>query len=381
MASYYNKTIFKERGMDKNEFNSIDDHSLLSSPHIYKMIIDNLPIGFILLDKKGNIHDFNDVAEELTGYKKEEVLGKSHFQIIHGSEDKVSCPIFKALFREHESSVAIETELKQKNGNKLDVVVVAFPLFNISGEFVGGAELFRDITEIKRLEKERKNLLSMFAHDMKNPIVASEGFLMRLLAEKAGPLTGKQRDYIGIINNAIKKLKKLILDFLDFSRFDRKEYRPILAPYNIKEAIKKQIEMIKIEAEKKDINISYEYKKEENLTVHADVEMMDRVLSNLIDNAIKYNKKGGRVIVRVLSDKDKVTVEVLDTGIGINEKDLPYIFDAFHRVNRDGEGSGLGLSIARAVIEAHHGVISVESYPGKGSTFRFSIPRGEPSLT
>lgn len=352
----------------------MQNQSLLSTPHIHKMIIDNLPIGFILLDRKGNIHDFNHVAEELTGYKKEEVMGMSHFQIIHGSEDEVSCPIFNAIFDKNTHSVAIETELKRKNGSRIDVVIVAFPLFDISGELVGGAELFRDITERKRLEKERKNLLSMFAHDMKNPIVAAEGFLIRLLTEKAGPLTEKQRDYISIIDRATKKLKRLITDFLDFSRFDRNEYRPVLTPYNIKEAIKKQIEMIKIEAEKKGIEIFFECKESESYIVPADAEMIDRVLSNLIDNAIKYTNKGGQVTVRVLSDNSSIMVEVLDTGIGIHEKDLPYIFDAFHRVRRDGEGTGLGLSIARAIIEAHNGIISVESKLGIGSRFWFSIP-------
>jgi len=363
-----------EKNMD-NETNPTNNQSLLSTPYIHKMIIDNLPIGFMLLDKNGNIHDFNQVAEELTGYKKKEVMGRPHFEIIHGSKDKESCPIFKAIFDEHTPSIAIETELKRKNGSRIDVVVVAFPLFDISGEFVGGAELFRDITERKRLEKERKNLLSMFAHDMKNPIVAAEGFLMRLMAEKAGPLTEKQREYVDIINRATKKLKKLITDFLDFSRFDRKEYKPVLTSYNLEEAIKKQIEMIKLEAEKKAIQISFEYKKDDGLIIQADAQMIDRVLSNLLDNAIKYTKEGGKVTVRVLSDAGNTIVEVIDTGIGISEKDIPYIFDAFHRVNRDGEGSGLGLSIARAIIEAHHGIISVKSQLGKGSIFWFSIPK------
>lgn len=360
--------------MDKKENIPAHDQSILYAPFVHKMIIDNLPIGFTLLDTEGNIKDFNHVAEELTGYKKEEVLGKPHFQIIHGSQNLVSCPIFQTIFEKHTPSVAIETELKRKNGSIIDVVVVAFPLFHVSGEFVGGAELFRDITDIKRLEKERKNLLSMFAHDMKNPIVATEGFLIRLLAEKAGQLTEKQRDYLEIIDRSIKKLKRLIIDFLDFSRLDRKEYRPTLTRYNIEEAIKKQIEMVRIEAEEKGIQICFDYKKDDNFVISADNEMMDRVLSNLIENAIKYTDKG-KIIIKVRSNASDTVVEVIDTGIGIHEKDLPYIFDTFYRVKRDGEGSGLGLSIARAIIEAHHGAIWVESQLGKGSRFWFSIPK------
>jgi signal transduction histidine kinase len=103
--------------------------------------------------------------------------------------------------------------------------------------------------------------------------------------------------------------------------------------------------------------------------------MIDRVLSNLIDNAVKYTGRGGIITVRLDCKGDSAIVEVIDTGIGIHEKDIPYIFDAFCRVNRDGDGSGLGLSIARAIIEAHHGIISVDSQLGKGSRFWFSIPK------
>ena len=103
--------------------------------------------------------------------------------------------------------------------------------------------------------------------------------------------------------------------------------------------------------------------------------MIDRVISNLIDNAIKYTNPGGMVTIRITTRDEDILVEVLDTGIGIHDQDIPCVFDAFCRVNRDVEGSGLGLSIAKAIIEAHHGTISVESTPGKGSRFWFTLPK------
>ncbi len=363
----------KKEELNKNKIE--DDKSLLSSPHINKIIIDNLPIGLIILDKEGNIQNMNNIAELLTGYKKDELLGIPHFKIFHGSEDKNACPIFSDILRKENTSIAIEAELRRKNNVLMDVVVVGFPLFDVSGEFIGGAELFRDITEIKRLEKERKNLLSMFAHDMKNPIIATEGFLKRISSEKAGALTEKQKEYIAIIEGATKKLKRLITDFLDFSRLDRNEYRPVLSPYDMVEGIKKQLDLIKIEAEKKNIRIIFQYKKEESHIIDADALMIDRVVSNLIDNAVKYTNTGGTINIKVESNKENTVIEVADNGIGIHKEDLPHIFDAFFRVNKDGEGSGLGLSVARAIIEAHQGIISVDSQIGKGSRFWFSIPK------
>jgi two-component system, OmpR family, phosphate regulon sensor histidine kinase PhoR len=348
---------------------------LLSSPEAYAVIVNNLPIGFSLVDRDGIIVEFNPAAEKLTGYPKKEVINKSHFEIIHGSQDPESCPLSKQVFEQHIPSIATETALKRKDGEVATLLVIAFPLFDASGNFIGGAELFRDISELKRLEKEHKNLLSMFAHDMKNPVVAAGGFLTRLLSEKAGPLAEKQKEYLAIIMQAIAKLERLISDFLDFSRIERKEYKPVPSSYNLEEAVHRQIELLKIGAEKKEIEIYFDYSQEGLPVVYADGAMIDRVLSNLIDNAIKYTNPGGTVTIKLTGRNEDVLVEVSDTGIGIDERDLPCVFDAFCRVNRDTEGTGLGLSIAKAIMEAHHGVISVESKPGKGSRFWFTLPK------
>lgn len=346
----------------------------LSKPQIYATIVHNLPLGFSLVDRDGVILEFNSAAEELTGYSKEEVVGRSHFEIIHGSKDPLSCPLFKCVFEEHTPSVASETVLKKKDGSVITVLVTAFPLFDASRNLIGGAELFRDISEQKHLERERKNLLSMFAHDMKNPLVAASGFLTRLLCGKAGTLTGKQKNYITIIMQAITRLQRLISDFLDFSRFGGREYNPVLTPYNLEEAIHRQVEMSEVAAEEKGIRISFEYSQENLPVVDADAAMIDRVLANLIDNAIKYTDSGGTVTIRLTSRAEDILVEVLDTGIGIHERDMDCVFEAFCRINRDVEGSGLGLSIAKAIVEAHGGRIAVESSPGMGSRFWFVLP-------
>jgi len=105
--------------------------------------------------------------------------------------------------------------------------------------------------------------------------------------------------------------------------------------------------------------------------------MIERVITNLLDNAVKYSPHGTMVSVKLNDWSLEVQVQVIDTGIGISEEHLPYIFDAFYRVSRDSEGSGLGLSIAKAIIEAHGGKIWVKSSPGKGSTFNFTLPKDQ----
>jgi len=232
-----------------------------------------------------------------------------------------------------------------------------------------------DITESRKLETERKNILSMFAHDMKNPVISSAGFLSRLLSGKAGPLTEKQAEYMGMMSDELAKLEKLITNFLEFSRLESKEYKPVPIPFNIEKNIKRLIEAAAIEAEKKDIRIFFEIPDDTPATVIADSVQVDRVIANLLDNAIKYTDPHGTVTVSLLHREQDILVQVRDTGIGIREDQIPHIFDAFYRVTRDSRGSGLGLSIVESIVRLNGGKIWVESTYGKGSSFSFTLPK------
>jgi signal transduction histidine kinase len=109
--------------------------------------------------------------------------------------------------------------------------------------------------------------------------------------------------------------------------------------------------------------------------VYADAMQIDRVIANLVDNAIKYTDSGGKVTVKLLNRDKDIIVQVMDTGMGIPGDHLPYVFDPFYRVNRDSKGSGLGLSIVKIIVEANGGKIWVESMHGNGSNFRFTLPK------
>ncbi|MCL4490862.1 MAG: HAMP domain-containing histidine kinase [Nitrospirae bacterium] len=227
----------------------------------------------------------------------------------------------------------------------------------------------------RKLERERMYMLSMFAHDMKNPVVTAGGFLLRLLSGKAGPLTGKQLDYLALISNELAVLERFITDFLEFSRFESKEYKPVPLPFDTATAIKRHVEAAKMEADRKDIKLFFESPGDTAAVVNADAVQIDRVITNLLDNAIKYTGQGGAVTVRLLNRERDVLVQITDTGIGIPEDHIPNIFDAFYRVTRDSKGSGLGLAIVKIIVEANGGRIWVESIHGKGSTFSFTLPK------
>jgi two-component system, OmpR family, phosphate regulon sensor histidine kinase PhoR len=342
---------------------------------IYEIVKNSLPIGFTLVDEEGMIVDFNPQAEVITGYLKSEVIGQSHVEILHGTPDREACPLFRYAIQRQQQTAAVETNIRQKSGELITIVASISPLFDEDQNFIGGVELFRDITEIKKLERERKNILPMFAHDMKHPVITAGGFVSRLLSGKAGPVSEPQAEYLNIIKDELQKVEELISDFLEFSRFEASEYRPLKSAFNIEDAIQHQIEIMSLDAEKKNIQISFDYPDTLIPVISADGTMIERVIANLLDNAVKYSPPDTGISLKLNDWNLEVLVQITDSGIGIADEHLPYIFDAFYRVSRDAMGSGLGLSIAKAIIEAHGGKIWVKSAPGKGSTFSFTLPK------
>jgi two-component system, OmpR family, phosphate regulon sensor histidine kinase PhoR len=342
---------------------------------IYDVVMQNLPVGFSIVDKEGIIVDLNSAAEEITGYPRDEVIGMPHFEILHGTLERDSCPVLKHALSLKEQVIAVETVIKKKNGEQITLSVTTFPLFDESGGLSGAVELFRDISEIKRHERERKNILSMFAHDMKNPITTAGGYLSRLLSGKAGVVTDKQKSYLETIREELYKVSDLVADFLEFSRIEAKAYIPVPRPFNIAKDMNGAIETAKIEADKKGISIRFEVSGEIPPLIIVDPAMIDRVIANLLDNAITYTDREGTLTVRLSKADNEILVSVTDMGRGIPEDKLPYIFDAFYRVSREIKGSGLGLFIAKTIVEGHGGRIWAESTPGRGSTFSFTLPK------
>ena len=178
-----------------------------------------------------------------------------------------------------------------------------------------------DISASKKLERERSNMLSMFAHDMKNPVIIAGGFLSRLLTGRAGPLTEKQLNYLEIMSDGLNKLEKFVTNFLEFSRFEAKEYEPVPFPFDIGTTIKKQIEFARAEADKKEIKIIFEPHESIITVVYADAMQVDRVIANLLDNAIKYTDSGGRVTIKLLNKDEDIFVQITGIEAGMMRKE------------------------------------------------------------
>jgi two-component system, OmpR family, phosphate regulon sensor histidine kinase PhoR len=347
----------------------------LDQIEVYQIIKDNLPLGFSVVDREGIIVDFNEAAVKITGYARDEVMGKSHHDILHGASDNESCPLLHLAIRQRKEAVETESFITKKNGDNIILSVTTFPLIDEEGAFLGGVELFRDVTAEKKMERERKNILSMFAHDMKNPVLTSGGLISRLLSGKTGKLSLKQEEYLTIIKDNLHRVESLIVNFLDFSKIETKEYKPKIEYFDFGGEIQRIVESVKIEADNKNIIINYIRPEDGPVMIHADPMMLDRVISNLLGNALKYTNANGTITIELFNRDENVLVRVTDTGIGIDEKHLPHIFDAFFRVSRDFSGAGLGLAISKTIIEAHGGRIWVNSSMNAGTSFHFILPK------
>ncbi len=231
-------------------------------------------------------------------------------------------------------------------------------------------ELNNRIAEINRLERERENMLSMFAHDIKNALVPTVGFLEKILSGK----TERMQDRLERAIDNLMAVERLLTNFMDFAHLRAKGYRPHPFVCDVDAIIRKQMDNAQVNAEKKNISIRYE-RAHEMPALEADGIMIGRVIMNLLDNAVKYTDPGGSVVIHAIERNNELMVEVRDSGHGISADKLPFVFDAFYRAAHDQRGAGLGLAISKTIVEAHGGKMWVDSTPGRGSLFGFSLPK------
>jgi len=238
----------------------------------------------------------------------------------------------------------------------------------------GCVVLLHDVSHFKALERAKDEFISTASHDLKNPITTIIGF-SELLA-KAGPLNEMQTGFIKHINSAAEHMRQLVQDLLALARLDmnvelKKEMLDLQA------LVSDIVEEFQLQAGAKKQFIQF-VEATNHSKVQGDRLQLQQALRNLVGNAIKYTPEDGSIQIVIETSDDNVIIHVKDTGYGIPPDDLPFIFDRFYRVHNDDvkdiEGNGLGLAIVKSIVEQHGGQISVESKPGKGSCFTFSLP-------
>jgi signal transduction histidine kinase len=234
-----------------------------------------------------------------------------------------------------------------------------------------------NIEEIKTMDKLRRELVANVSHDLRTPLATVQGYIETILL-KADSLTDEEKkNYMQIIWGSTERLKKLVEELFELSKLEARETKPNPEAFSIAELIQDIQQKNLIIAESKKIELLLQFPYDLPL-VFADIGMIEKVVQNLLDNAIKFTPGGGRIIINLKSQGEDVLVAVTDNGVGINSKELPHIFDRYNQGKRteqkEKQGLGLGLAIVKKILEVHNLDIKVESTEGKGTSFYFTVP-------
>ncbi len=356
----------------------MDDHKDVTKERLHDFLLTNLPVALYVVDGQFKIIEFNREAERLTGWRRDEVISKRCSKIFHSSLCKIRCPLRQSV-QEKRRLVQQEASILTKWNERVPVFFSSLALATKNEKLVTGLGVFRDATEIKKLEAHKKNVISLFAHDLKAPVAISGGFLQRLLQEKAGTLTDKQRTYLISIKKEIDRMERYIFHFLDVSRLESGELQLVYEICNPDRMLRELISGFQVKALKKNIRIDYTTESQVT-SISADKVELERAVSNLLDNAIKYSSDNSEVKLKLNSIGDYILITVKDHGQGIAEDKLPYIFNYFfclHEDTKHADDFGLGLAAVKGIAEAHGGTIWAKSVKGKGSSFYIKIPRSE----
>jgi len=238
----------------------------------------------------------------------------------------------------------------------------------------------RDIAEMKRLERVRSEFLANVSHELRTPIFSVQGYLETLI-DGAVNDPEVRYDFLNKAHSNVLRLHTLLTDLIEISRIESGEMKMSFRYFDAADVFRGLIEELRPTAEMADVSLEFRLIGEPGVdtSVYGDRDRIKQVLVNLIENAIKYNRPQGSVVVELEPVRNEAIVRVVDTGIGIPEQDLGRIFERFYRVNKDRSrsvgGSGLGLAIVKHIIEAHNTTIQVQSTPGTGSTFSFRLKR------
>ena len=251
------------------------------------------------------------------------------------------------------------------------------PVRDEEGQLLGAVTLLRDITKLKDIENIKSQFVSMVAHELRAPLAAIEGWLDIVISGEAGGDRKLERQWLERAKERSKSLLALVNDLLEINKIEAGKVAQKMEPILVAQVIRKIVDFLKPEADKRGISCAVRLP-DDLPAVPADLQDMEKLFTNLMSNAIKYNVDNGSVTIEGSVDENYIGIHIQDTGIGIADEDLPRIFDEFFRVEnpqtRQISGTGLGLTIAKKIVDSHFGHLEVKSQPSRGSTFSVYLP-------
>ncbi len=344
---------------------------LLAEQRKTEAILFSIADGIVMADREGRVQLMNRRAREMFGLPAE-----TDFEGKTLSEALPEGDLRRALLASAEKPGDFkEVDLSTPQDRRFIRATASPVLTPGRAAELGTVFALRDVTLERELEKMKEDFLHYITHDLRNPLGSAIGFLDILLKGTAGVLNADQQSIVSSVRRSTSRLMSLINNILDIAKMEAGRVRLQLKPTSLAGIATRSIGILEQLAKAK--NISVHLAAVEEFTVAADGDLIERVFTNLLGNAIKYTPEGGTITVSVREEGPLIVCGVEDTGEGIPADYLSRVFEKFEQVqgNRRG-GTGLGLTIARFFVESHLGRIWVESEVGRGSRFYFTIPKG-----
>jgi len=340
-----------------------------------QVLFNSMIEGLLLLDRTQKIYLANRAFKNLFGLKVE-LRGKTILEALRLHE------LDELVGRVQAEGQVFDYELKLPDLSERWLRVNAAVISNSTGEREGTILVFHDLTRLKQLERTREEFVANVSHELRTPLSLIKGYVETLLdGARNNPEVAER--FLKIIERNAGRLDLLIQDLLTISALESGRMKLNLQPVELRPLVDKVFTDLNAKAESKQVQLVNEVA---GLCARADANRLDQVFANLVDNAIKYGraqgsvKAGGRRL-----EGGKLEIFVRDDGPGIPPESLGRVFERFYRVDkarsRDQGGTGLGLSIVKHIVQAHGGEVRVESGPGKGATFFFTLPAAANSAT
>lgn len=337
-------------------------------------VIHSIAEGLVVVDSQGKVIMMNPAAEKLLGVSKKDKAGKPLTENIK-DEQLISLIKRPAPGREGKEIELASSQDETKKVLRASTAVIE----NEEGKTVGMVSVLSDITKQKELDQMKSTFVANVSHELRTPLVAMDKSISLILDQDAGPLTATQEQFLNITQRNLKRLSALINDLLNLSKFEAGKMEIKKEPAAMDKAISESIDSLNNWAKARGITMV------KNIPAslpeaNIDTDRIIQVVNNLIGNAIKWTPQNGVITIeaKLQSAGNFIEVSVADTGIGIEKENLGKVFDKFYqvgeRVPTDISGTGIGLAIAKEIVELHGGRIWAESEKGQGAKFIFTLP-------
>jgi two-component system, OmpR family, phosphate regulon sensor histidine kinase PhoR len=333
-------------------------------------ILSNMREGVMALGPTGEILIANDSLKQMFQLK-DSPLGKAYYEVLRQPglnaliketlwQHSTKTDEFSLGYPDERSFMVHSISLKAERAGEVSAILVLF-----------------DITRLKKLEKIRKDFVANASHELRTPLTSIKGFV-EALQDGAIDDPLQTRQFLEIISRQAERMGKIITDMLLLSEIESEGFQLKLEEFRINDLIREIFKPFQAQADSKNIALELNLQEPEK-KVKMDRDKISQVISNLLDNALKFTNSGGKVAIQVEDHRNEVIIQVKDSGIGIPSTDLSRIFERFYTIDksrsRELGGTGLGLSIVKHIVEAHGGKVWVESELNKGSVFYFSLPQ------